>query len=87
MATLTVRLAHRTIISYCIDRGMTPIQTLREMGKTCHGHWCIHGISALKQGRTAEKRGRPKKNQAVQMKKIKDILDEDRCQTVRLPKR
>ena len=29
-----------------------------------------------------EKRGRPKKNQAAQMKKIKDVLDEDRRQTV-----
>ena len=34
MATLTEHSAHRTIISYCVDRGMTPIQTLREMGKT-----------------------------------------------------
>ena len=34
MATLTERLVHITIISYCVDRGMTPIKTLREMGKT-----------------------------------------------------
>ena len=79
MVALTERSAHRAIISYCVNRGMAPIQTLREMGKTKEvssvsrtlvytWHKCFKTESDLT---TAEKRGRPKKNQAAQMKKIK----------------
>ena len=90
MATLTERLVHITIISYCVDRGMTPIQTLREMGKTRELNSVSRTLVYTWHKRfktesdvtTAEKRGRPKKNQAAQMKKIEDFLDKDRYQTV-----
>ena len=91
MVTLKERSAHRTIKSYCVYRGMTPIQTLREMGKTREFGSVSRTLvytwhKRFKTGSdvtTAEKRGRPKKNQAAQIKKIKGVLDEDRRQIVR----
>ena len=76
MATLTERSANRTIICFCVDRGMTPIQTLREMGKTREFSSVSRTLAytwhkRFKTGSdltTAEKRGRPKKNHAAQMK-------------------
>ena len=91
MATLTELAEHTTIISYCVDRGMTPIQTLREMGKT-RGFGSVSRTlvytwhNRFKTGSdvtTAEKRRQTEKEPSSTNKKIEGVLDEDRRQTVR----
>ena len=91
MATSEERAAHRSVIKYCVDRGMTPVQTKREMEKTdmCGNVsrslvYAWHKrFSTESNVSTTENRGRSKKSQASLVRKLKDVLDVDRRQTVR----
>lgn len=90
MATSAEHAAHKIVIKYCADRGMTPIDTKREMerstmcgnvSRTLVYRWHKRFSSGLTD--VSEKRGRPKKKDDHIIQLVKDAVDTDRRQTVR----
>ena len=89
MATSGDFAAQKVIIQYCVDRGMTPAQTKREMdtvpgrkpvSKTLVYTW----HKKFREGLDVKSAiGRPAKDNSALIKQVKDVIDSDRRQTVR----
>ncbi|XP_062611652.1 protein GVQW3-like [Saccostrea cucullata] len=92
MATSADNAAHRIIIQYCVERGMTPIQTKKEM-ETIERHKHVSRTlvytwhKRFKKGWTGdpmkEARGRPSKSDDKLKSRVLDVIREDRRLTVR----
>lgn len=91
MTTSSDLSAQKVIIKYCVDRGLTPVQTKMEMdcvggpkkvSRTLVYTWHKKFREGLDMESTSG-RGRPKKDNSALVKKVRDVIDADRRQTVR----
>ncbi|KAK3084951.1 hypothetical protein FSP39_021962 [Pinctada imbricata] len=89
MATSRKDAEHKTVIRYCVDRGLTPIQTKKEIESSgMYGNvsraliykWHKRFTDGWTDNVT---QGRKKKDNLTTIKFVKKVIDEDRRQTVR----
>ena len=89
MATSDSFAAHRAVIKYCVDRGMTPAQTKCEMDTAVNFRTVSRTLvykwhRRFTEGLSVEpKRGRTRKDNSAKVQKVKNAIDDDRRQTVR----
>ena len=90
MATSEENAAHRSVIKYCVERGMTPGQTITEM-ETSASHRGVSRALIYKWHKrfttgwteSNAKKGRRKEIHSAIIKKVSDVIDADRRHTVR----
>ena len=91
MATLTEQAAHRTVIKFCVDLGMTPTETKDKLHMT-ETHKNVSRALVFKwhkrfsegyEEKDAIKKGRPREITDEIKEKVRSVINEDRRQTVR----
>ena len=92
MATCDERAASRTVIEFCTEAGMSPVETIEKMRKTDkYKHvsralvykWHGRFSSLIPTSTELNVGGRPKVITGVMVTKVKACIDSDRRQTVR----
>ena len=89
MATSRKDAEHKTVIRYCVNRGLTPIQTKKEMESTGKYANVSRALIYKWHKRFTDgwtdnvTQGRKKKDNLTTINFVKKVIDEDRRQTVR----
>ena len=92
MATSEETAAHRSVIRFCVELGLTPVETQKEMFSTeRHKNvsraliykWHRRYSDGLRRIPQLETRGRPKGKDGSVIKNVKSVINTDRRQTVR----
>ena len=90
MATSDNGAGHRSIIKYCVERGMTPGQTIKEM-KSSQTHQNVSRVLVYKWHKrfttgwsdSGAKKGRPTEISSAVIQNVSELIRTDRRQTVR----